>query len=381
MKKLLTVLFIIVIATGLISSCGEKIELPTETPFQGNLGDTLYLQLNPPWDAPHGYDFNAPTAIYFGQDTYLYVADTGNDRIIQMDAAGTIHNIIPVENPISISQDELMRLLVVTGDNKVYKIPMGPGGNMQPYVAYDRDYRSDSLQSVKDINMIDETDEFVSITDLPTIDKSYFVAVRSSDPAINNGRVLWFYGSGADSVNCDSLFDPMFTNLVEDTLFNPVVPTGNGITSTIAPNFIYSYESGGLVHLIVCQDSGSYPVHDMTMIWQVWNQHWVFTYTHFPGEGDILIGDLYDRPCGATVDAERNLYIVDSGPDRSCGGFKFSGGGEFLKTFCQPDSMDNVFNNPAGITYDIYGERRTVFFADTGNNRILRFKLSTDLEN
>jgi hypothetical protein len=51
-----------------------------------------------------------------------------------------------------------------------------------------------------------------------------------------------------------------------------------------------------------------------------------------------------------------------------------------LETFCDADTGASIFNSPAGITYDIYGDRRTVYIADTGGNRILRFKLSTDLE-
>ena len=370
------ILLIFIIFVAL--QCGEKIKLPTETPYEGGLGDTLYIQINPPWDADHGYDFNNPQAIYFGKDTYLYVADTDNNRILQMDAGGTIHNQIAINHPISISQDELMRLLVVTGEQVVYKIDMGPSGDMQPYVAYDYGAITDPL--AKDHNLLNSDDIFVSITDFLDITKSYFVAVRSSENDGGNGRILWFWGN-VNPDSSDSLFDPMFTNAVSDTFQNPIVETGNGITTINYPSHIYMYPVGNSAHLVVCQDSGSYPVHDMIFEKLVWNNHWVFNYTHYPGEADILIPGQFDDPTGATVDAEGNIFVVDGGENRSCGGYKFSRAGMLLETFCEPDTFDNVFIRPSSVTYDLFGNRRTVFIADAGRNTILRFKLSTDLEN
>jgi DNA-binding beta-propeller fold protein YncE len=365
-------------------SCGEKIKLPTESPPSGNLGDTLYLLLNPPWDAEHGYDFSAPGCLYFGRDTYLYAADTGNDRILQLDAAGTVHRQFSIVNPISISQDEMMRLLVVTGEKKVYKIDVGPGGDGIPYIAFDYDRippgipSADTLQYLFKLHaMLGANDRFMSVTDLPSFDKSYFVAVSSEE--VNNGRVLWFWGSLGNDIAADSLFDGKFSNADADTFRNPVVVTGNGVTTTTFPNFIYAYLSGSTMHLIVCQDAGSFPVHDMKFERQVWDRHWVFNFTHTPGQTDILSPGLFDHPVGAAIDPQGNIYIVDNGEGSNCSGIKFSRQGELLETLCEADSSD-IFDSPGGMTYDIYGDRRTLYVADSGNNRILRFKLSTDLE-
>ena len=366
-------------------SCGKKYKLPTEVPPTGNLGDTLYLMLNPPWDEAHGYHFSGLTAIYFGHDTYLYIADTGNNRILQMDVAGSTLGEFSIPHPISISQDELMRILVVTGEKKIYRIDLGPSGDRIPRIVFDYD-QPNAFIDTSDIagymfkmrGLLDTTDRFVSITDIPAYDRSYYVAVSS--PVKNNGRILWFWGAGNNSENSDSLFDHKFGVANGDTFINPVVATGNGITTTRNPNFISAYESGGLMHLIVCQDSGSYPVHDMRYQQQYWNLYWVFTYSRMPSETQMLHPGMFDHPMGASMDPHGNFYIVDSGTSRDCGVYKYSKEGDLLKTFCQPDSVDRIFSNPAGITYDIFGDRRTAYVADTGNNRILRFKLSTDLE-
>ncbi len=61
---------------------------------------------------------------------------------------------------------------------------------------------------VKHHAMIDSTDRFISITDIPAYDKTYFVAVSSN--RMNNGRVLWFRGFGDNRENADSLLDRIF---------------------------------------------------------------------------------------------------------------------------------------------------------------------------
>jgi len=366
---------------SVIFSCGEKIDLPTEAPPTGNLGDTLYLMLNPPWDAAHGYGFSDPTCIYFGRDTYLYVADTGNDRILQLDAGGTVHRSFAVENPISVSQDELMRLLVVTGEKVVYKIDVGPDGDGVPYVAFDFDATPPGADSseyhFKLSSMIEESDRFVSITDMPLNDKSYFVALSSSE--INNGRILRFWGDSHNVVYGDSIWDKKYANAEADTFKNPVVITGNGVTTTTYPNSIYAYLSGSTVHMIICQDAGSFPVHDLKFERQVWDRTWVFNYTHTPGETDLLSPGRFDLPKGATVDPQGNIYVVDSGAHALCSGQKFSTQGQLLETLCDADTT-GLFHSPCGISYDLYGDRRTLYIADADGNRILRFKLSSDLE-
>jgi hypothetical protein len=330
---------------GGMFACGEKMKLPTETPPGGNLGDTLYLMLNPPWDSDHGYDFSRPTCIYFGKDTYLYVADSGNNRILQLDAAGTVHDEFPINHPISVSQDELMRLLVVTGERKVYKIDLGPGGDRVAHVAFDLDNipYSDTTR-LKHHQMIDSTnDRFVSITDIPANDKTYLVSVSAEN--INNGRVLWFQGFRGNEEYRDTLFDRKFSNADADTFINPVIITGNGVTTTNYPNSIYAYELSGSTHLIVCQDSGSYPVHDFYFMRQVWDRHWIFNYSHTPGETDLLRPHAFDLPKGATVDPQGNIYVVDAGPNRFAGAMKFSKQGSFLKSIDQLYSAIDIDDN------------------------------------
>ncbi|HBZ00161.1 MAG TPA: hypothetical protein DEO84_02465 [candidate division Zixibacteria bacterium] len=356
---------LILLALAIIFACGEKMKLPTEVPPTGNLGDTLFLMLNPPWDAAHGYTFAKPTCIYFGKDTYLYVVDTTG--IYQLDAAGSVNGYFQIDHPLSVSQDEFMRLLVVTGEKKIYKIDVGPGGDRTPLVTFDYTMPQRYIATsdtggyfFKLRSMIGPDDRFISITDIPANDNSYLVAVSSEH--INNARVLWFHGTSQKAEYTDSLFDrivgvdPAIHRLISwtsigDTLINPIIITGNGVTTTTHPNSIYTYQLSGATHLIVCQDSGSYPVHDLTLARQVWDQHWVFNYTHSPSETDLLKRGFFSLPKGATVDLQGNIYVVDAGSDRFAVASQFTKQGKFIRPIEQLYSAIDIDDNE-GLTYN-----------------------------
>ena len=88
-----------------------------------------------------------------------------------------------------------------------------------------------------------------------------------------------------------------------------------------------------------------------------------------PQDGiNFVLPNRFSRPEGCWVDNSGNIYIADAGKDSV---FKFSSFGEELQSFGGPE----LFNSPSGIAFF----DRTLYVADSGNNRILRFILSTDL--
>ncbi|MCW9066273.1 MAG: hypothetical protein OQJ78_08235, partial [Ignavibacteriaceae bacterium] len=62
-------------------------------------------------------------------------------------------------------------------------------------------------------------------------------------------------------------------------------------------------------------------------------------------------------------------YIADAGKDSV---FKFNSFGDELNSFGGPD----LFNEPYGVAFF----NKTLYVADAGNNRILRFILSTEIQ-
>jgi hypothetical protein len=81
-----------------------------------------------------------------------------------------------------------------------------------------------------------------------------------------------------------------------------------------------------------------------------------------------IVNIKFGSPDAITMDANYTIYVIDSYRNHL---YKFSSNGKLLK-----ESFGDAatFKNPKGIT--IFN--KVVYIADTGNDRILRYKLSTD---
>ncbi|HSL88537.1 MAG TPA: hypothetical protein VK870_04505, partial [Ignavibacteriaceae bacterium] len=89
------------------TGCVDKFEIPV-TSGEGNIaGDTVYVQLNPPWEG-----FSNPQSIFIGNEPFIYVADTDNNRIVMMNLAGDILGTREIKRPVAISQDYQLNLIV-----------------------------------------------------------------------------------------------------------------------------------------------------------------------------------------------------------------------------------------------------------------------------
>ena len=109
-------------------SCTEdKLKAPTIPPEEErfDLGEARYVQLNPPLDAAHGYNFNEPSDIYVGADNIVYVADTKNNCIVMMDVGGAIMGYSQkILHPEAITQNDSLQLLVVNKTNAIFRIDL-----------------------------------------------------------------------------------------------------------------------------------------------------------------------------------------------------------------------------------------------------------------
>ncbi|HSL88841.1 MAG TPA: hypothetical protein VK870_06050, partial [Ignavibacteriaceae bacterium] len=87
-----------------------------------------------------------------------------------------------------------------------------------------------------------------------------------------------------------------------------------------------------------------------------------------PGTSSLMLPNKFVSPEGAAIDNSGNIYIADSGVDSV---YKFNSFGDELQSF----GGASQFNQPADVAFF----DRTLYVVDRGNNRILRFILSTDL--
>jgi DNA-binding beta-propeller fold protein YncE len=84
---------------------------------------------------------------------------------------------------------------------------------------------------------------------------------------------------------------------------------------------------------------------------------------------DLMVVDKFGKPEGVTLDNANNIYVADAEKDSV---FKFNSFGDELESF----GGTEVMSSPYAVAY----HDRTLYVLDTGNNRIIRFILSTEID-
>ncbi len=329
---------------------GERFPLPQQPegfPTQSVVSDTSYIQIKPDWDLLNGYNFNQPKDILLGREPLIYVADTGNDRILMLDLSGNlIGQSLPIENPIALTQDSKMRLLIMNNTNKIYRIDL---------VSYNHQISTAPVEIVYE--EVDNPDRqytgIAAILDIAFQQTviNYYVTATGIDKKDN--QVLIF----------PEEFDTRFPNAI------PLEPNGLGILSASLPSGISGFRDFNSDFIFCMIGDNSFKVQWLT------TTEFGFTTRLNPAQGnfDLFIPGKFSRPEDVTVDLVGSIYVIDAELNHL---FKFSSQGDELQSFGESGSNDNQFLNPHGVAYF----NNTVYVADTGNNRIVRFKLSTDVE-
>jgi DNA-binding beta-propeller fold protein YncE len=347
MKFLSSVLFCLCIVLSLYCG-GDKIALPTQPDLSQDdlaISDTSYLQLRPVWGPETGYDLSQPRDVLLGNEPLVYIADTGNDRILMLDLAGNIlGQSQAVENPVALDQDTKLNLIIVTDSNKIYRINL---------VAVNHQIADAPVELV--FEEVDNPDrKFTGVAALLRNVQGRSVIrywVTATGPKERDNQVLFFDDF---DVNPSSAF---------------LINNGLGILTASSPSGITTLRNF-LDDFIFCMiGENSFKVQ--------WINAGVFPFAPrlVPGQGDfdILVPGKFSQPEDVTVDPTGNIFVVDSDLDYL---FKFSPSGEEQQSFGGTGSGENQFDNPNGVGFF----NQTLYVADTGNNRIVRFKLSTEIE-
>jgi len=97
---------------------------------RGSFGDTLFVLQAPIWEPRDGeplFDkpFSKPRDVYVGREPFIYIADTGNDRIFMLDTFGNILGIIEgIPHPVDMVQDPRLKLYIVNETSKIYVVDL-----------------------------------------------------------------------------------------------------------------------------------------------------------------------------------------------------------------------------------------------------------------
>ncbi|MDI6767224.1 MAG: hypothetical protein QME52_10420 [Bacteroidota bacterium] len=323
-------------------------------------GDTSYVEITPSFSG-----FNNPTAILAGNDQLIYVADTDNNRLVQMNEAGIILETREILKPIAIAQDLRLDLLVggcifreTIGDTiaAVFRIHLFEANHHISLAQIDTIWKESAKPNrrFRGIGVLLNNQYFV-VRDGP--DNSSYV-----DP---DSRLLWF-----------DKFDKLITPLGDLT-----TRAGSGITDILRTTGIATFPNSNDFVLTQSSVGG---IMSFGALWLVYTKQpdfegWLPKFDPRRPEDkyrDFIKPNRFVEASATAIDGSRlDIFIIDSALDSLIkfdrrGNFKSeSFGNTALKFLDRPE-----FKSPKGVTY----RNKTLYITDSGNNIVRRFRLSTD---
>ncbi|MBS1538643.1 MAG: hypothetical protein JST20_12950 [Bacteroidetes bacterium] len=351
-RKILSFLFSITALLVMIIGCHDKPSVPTAPPTKGTVNDTLYLPLAPEWTG-----FNAPSDVFIGREPFIYIADTENDRVAMLDLSGKLVGYSSrIRRPIAIGQNGLFDLLVCA------ELDTTINGNQTTIGAV---YRVELRKSLHDISSAPVTLAY-SETGNPA---RRFTGITVFP---NNSYLLTRTGPNNSSpTNPDNAVIVISS---ENTFLSPIaglVPKGNALNSISGLSSITT-TSERSQDFIFTQTGSGMQFKTQWLTFSSGDQSaWVQKFIPPLDQNSLFSAGRFTSPEDCTVDNFGNIYIIDAGKDSL---LKFTSQGKQMHSFGGTGNGQRQFNSPKGVAwYD-----RTLYIADTKNNRIVRFRLSTE---
>lgn len=352
MKKNYLKFFLLILSGSLFYSCVDKFDITEfNTDDPGNIaGDTIFVRLNPDWEG-----FNNPQDIIIGREPLIYVADTENDRIVMLNLDGQVLGTRNIKRPVAIAQDYRLNLIVCasfdTLDNTfsaVYKIDLASAGHQLESAPIKR-----ILPQISDLNRPDR--KYTGATVF--YDNSFLIARQGP----NNSNLI-------DPDN--SLLRYVVKNGgTKDSLIGRVPlldPNSTGIMSVNKVSSIKSFNRRNYDIVLALTGVNSFKVQWLRYV--ISQDFTGYDNNLAPTQSDIMNPDFFVRPEGITIDNSGNIYVAETSKDSV---YKFNSFGDLQLGF----GGAGVFNHPQAVAHF----DNILYVADTGNNRILRFILSTDI--
>ena len=337
----------VVVATTLAGCWVDKMPMPSAPENAGlaAVSDTFYVQISPVWGKETGYDFSAPSDVLLGREPLVYVADTGNDRVVMLDLAGNVlGQSQPVAHPLALAQDSKLRLVIANGTNRLFRIDL---------YAVHHDIAAAPVDTLFwDIDHPHRQFTAVAAFLVRKRGRSTIFYRATATGSARNDNAIFAFGENGEYLGPANL-----------------EPNGTGIFAAASPSGITAVEDWSEDFIFTQVGNNSFKVQ-----WITTNPEIGLTPKLNPADGprDIFAINKFDKPEDVTVDREKNIYVIDAGLNRL---LKFTAAGREMHSFGEFGSGERQFNHPQGVAFF----DRTVYVADTGNNRIVRFKLSTDV--
>jgi hypothetical protein len=356
--------YIVLAIVVYVIGCQET-HFPVDSLPQGNvntrIGDTVYVLQNPVWTG-----FNHPQAVIVGNEPFIYVADTDNDRIVMLDLIGRVIGYSPkIKHPVALTEDKRLQLIVCAQFDTLL-----PG--KQSPTTFGAVYRLDMVSANHDISSARPRRVFYE----PSDSTRRYAGVAS---LYNNQYYICRNGPKNELTRIDRDLAVLQFSM-NDELLSPVTtsfsPDGTGLLSLSTMSAIATMPWNRSVEFVFCQtgDHALYKVQWIQYVVEGQTANYISKfYPSLDGSIDFLRLNHFTQPAGVTFDPSGNLYVVDAAKDSL---YRFSTRGIERYSFGGTGSGDMQFHQPSGIAYF----DKTLFVADRGNNRIVRFKLSSDIQ-
>jgi hypothetical protein len=364
----------------LLFGCGEKMALPTVVGSLESFGanDTSYIHLEPDWNASiMGYSPSnpmTPVDIAIGVDSYIFIADQQNDKIIVVSESGQLvtsynmSNISPVANPLGIDIDAKLNLLIVNGTNKVYvwnqfiNIAGILAVALDTTASGELNFTSSNsvIDSVMNIHIFyedpNENASFQGITFGPTEDNTVFVTDKSDNRILRLDLEI----SAAVKLTLGQFY-PLFHGVYRDD----IATFGSGAGTVDDPRGI-TCDGDGNVYFT--QLGGNFLVQKLNKT----GNNFSAAYTLY--QDPIMDLNRFLGPMDIALGENDAIFVVDT-PDSGRVSKFFNRGSSAGRpaNLGKKGLVEARFNSPMSIAIS---EKEVVYIANTNDHRIERFQYS-----
>ncbi len=356
-------LFFLFSVVLIVTGCQEKFDLSTLPKATDivTVGDTTYVEKSS-WTGI----FKKPTTVLYGQDQLIYVTDTENNRIVMLNQAGQILNISkPIRRPISIAQDLRLDLLVgaesieANGDTIgiLLRIKLVNANHNLGDAQIDTIWREQARPRRRFVGIgIILNDEYLVARDGP--DNSSIV-----DP---DGRVLRFRYRPNATTKKDSFITP---------LGELQSGAGSSITNINHPTGLATFPNSGDFIVTQSSDGIQYAAIWMTYTKNLDFEGWLPRYDPSNPDQrsiDFVSPNRFRNAKGVGIDRiRRDIFIADAELDSVV---KFNNRGQFKIESFGAKTPGISLRRPGSVAV----AENTLYVCDTGNDRIVLYRLSTD---
>lgn len=376
-----------------------------------------YIPLIPFWE-----DFDRPTDVFVGYDEFVYVTDAEGVHLLDR-ADLSPRRTIELEGAVAVTQDRLFNVYVAArydtvitavDSTEIWNLPAvfkfrslngtdGPEPVFLDTLIHPFDDASRSSTTAK-LSRLDKdspnNDELVEITGLTTLADNTLYATRRGP--LNNltaiaapdNIVLEFapiVEGGLTTTKMRNVRQIRALDPVNPSLISSVFP-GDISSIFVAPPQRNTFSTDRSFYITQVDQNTAIKFRALRIDVVETTDGLVFRpHTEFldmdvsPSDGYIYAEDKFSYPSGVAVAGEGeysgNVFVVDQQQHRL---YQFQPGGlegitvegsNVIVSFGEFGNGPRQFDSPSGVAFF----RDVLYVADTGNNRIARYKLSVDL--